>query len=336
MLIAFIVGLLTPLPAAGAQNFDSRLVAQDKAPAKRGAGETVGGLARDARKVADEAATKAATAVRSQPWIWLNVSGAALSLVTLWLFNVIRPGSPARAGLRNLGSHPWWLWGLCALLTYVGAALTAGGVQALPLVASLPKESAKAQVLITGGAYAGGLAIALLLIRLMGAAGKSAGLGVCPRCLGGGFIAFLFAFPVVNATGLGAAGLHTLVTGQSIDTLAHGTLRLLVEQRHSAWAWSLAGLAVVGAPVYEEILYRGFVQSAFLHLTGKAWTSILLASGVFAAMHIPGTGMPWYAIATIFVLGVTMGLAYERTKRIGVPIVMHVLFNLSNVVMAMA
>ena len=30
-----------------------------------------------------------------------------------------------------------------------------------------------------------------------------------------------------------------------------------------------------------------------------------------------------------------MGIAFERTKEIGVPITMHVLFNLANVVLAM-
>lgn len=311
-------------------------MAQEKSAPRRGAGEAVGELARDARRAADEAATKAASAVRSQPWIWLNLIGAGLSLAGLWVFNVIRPGSPAKAGLRNLGAHPWWLWALCALMTFAGATLAAGGLQALPMIASLPRDGAKSQVLVTGGAYVGGLAIALLLIRLMGAAGKGAGLGVCARCIGGGFIAFLFAFPIVNAAGIGFSGVHTLVTGQSPELLAHGTLRLLVEQRGNMWVWSLAALAVVGAPVFEEILYRGFVQSAFMHLTNKAWTSVLLASCVFAGMHVAGSGMPWYAVATVFVLGVALGLAFERTKRIGVPIMMHALFNLANVVLALA
>ena len=31
--------------------------------------------------------------------------------------------------------------------------------------------------------------------------------------------------------------------------------------------------------------------------------------------------MPWVALAPIFVLGLAMGIAYERTKRVGVPII---------------
>ena len=44
--------------------------------------------------------------------------------------------------------------------------------------------------------------------------------------------------------------------------------------------------------------------------------------------------MPWYAIAVLFVLGWILGFAFEKSKSIGVPILIHVLFNAANVLLA--
>ena len=47
-------------------------------------------------------------------------------------------------------------------------------------------------------------------------------------------------------------------------------------------------------------------------------------------------GVPYYALAPLFMLSVTMGLAFERTKHIGVPIVMHAAFNALNIALVVA
>jgi membrane protease YdiL (CAAX protease family) len=65
------------------------------------------------------------------------------------------------------------------------------------------------------------------------------------------------------------------------------------------------------------------------------WISILGTSTLFTLVHRMGQPpVPWHALVPIFVLSVSMGVAYERTKRIGVPIAMHVCFNALNVALA--
>ena len=75
-------------------------------------------------------------------------------------------------------------------------------------------------------------------------------------------------------------------------------------------------------------------------MPSAAWIAIVITAAIFAAMHaLPGEKskagpVPWIAVPGLFVLAVGMGLAYERTKRLAVPIVMHGMFNLANLVMA--
>ena len=81
---------------------------------------------------------------------------------------------------------------------------------------------------------------------------------------------------------------------------------------------------VIVAPICEELLFRGFfygVWKRYLGPLGAGFLSCLL----FAAFH---TSLA--AFAGLFVLAVCFNLAYERTGSLLVPIGMHALFNLLN------
>lgn len=179
-----------------------------------------------------------------------------------------------------------------------------------------------------------GLAIGLLLLRLIAASTPGAGLGFQASDLVKGLIALALAAPVVLAANLAANLLYRkLHDGAAPEAVAHPVLRSLRENPQNVYAWGAAAAAVVLAPILEEIVYRGFLQSALLRMFGKPWAAIVVASAVFAAMHIipSGSAVPWYAVPAIFTLGLAMGTAFERTGRLGVAIVMHALFNAANV-----
>lgn len=318
----------------------ARAAAAPSAPLSRAQTPTtksVENLARDAKVKADRAAVQASHAVRTEPWLWLNAVGAVVSVVFLFAANVIRPRSLTIGGVRGGATHPWWLWLCCALMTFVVWQLVAGTVRTLPGLGNLSPGSPKLQALTMAGAYATGLGVAFMMVKLAGPAAKAAGLTFTARCLPHGFLAFLFVFPIVNIVGIGATALHQQFTGRAPDPIAHETLRTLADHGSDPWAWSLAILAVVAAPVYEELLFRGFIQTAILQMTSRPWISILLTSALFAGVHLLGeTPLPWYAVAAVFTLSIGLGVALERTRRIGVPILVHVLFNLANVVMLIA
>jgi len=260
---------------------------------------------------------------------------AVVILAVLWMRDVIRPGSPARAGVRTVRPHPWWVYLACAALVYIvqglGAAIFLGSPPAMGV-----RPTARAQAIAGLGAYGAGLACALVLLRLVRSSAKSAGLSVTPQGLVLGLLYGAFAWPIVQVVSTLAMWVHRGVTGDAPERLGHPTLRMLADNPADPWAWTLIGLAVLAAPINEEVIYRGFTQSAALRAVGRVWWAVLLAALAFGAAHL-GQTIPVYSVVTITFLGLAMGLGFERAKNLGVPIGMHIMFNGTNVaVMLMA
>lgn len=293
-----------------------------------------------ATQATTKAANQFADLLKSDPWQWGHLIAAGVALTILLFADVIRPGSLERAGKRSVEPHSSMIWLLCAFLVLGMQIVGSGFVPLLP-AEWLGGDSLQRSAISQGVQYAAAIITAFVLCRLITGGSKGAGLSFSFRSLAWGALAALAAWPIVIAASIGFVALHVQLGNEPPTTnLGHPTLQLIVEHRNNPWAWAIAGLAIIAAPIVEEVVYRGFVQSAFLKATGKPWTSIILASMVFAGVHLlpwtaAGPAIPWYSVATIGVLGIAMGVAFERTKEVGVPITMHVLFNLTNVLIAL-
>jgi membrane protease YdiL (CAAX protease family) len=86
----------------------------------------------------------------------------------------------------------------------------------------------------------------------------------------------------------------------------------------------------------EELFYRGYVQNQLRHRTGPL-PAIAVASFLFAVRHytqvlITWPAVPWWpatlGVAATLIVGVGIGLLYERTRSLLPPIVCHYVFNL--------
>ncbi len=82
----------------------------------------------------------------------------------------------------------------------------------------------------------------------------------------------------------------------------------------------------IAAPVFEEILFRGFVQGEFMRGMPAA-AAIILSSLVFAAAH----GILFQSVFTFFV-GLCMGYAYYKTGSLFTSIIIHIAFNSTSAV----
>ncbi|MBI1369581.1 MAG: CPBP family intramembrane metalloprotease [Planctomycetes bacterium] len=109
--------------------------------------------------------------------------------------------------------------------------------------------------------------------------------------------------------------------------LAHESLKQLVELPWGPRRWGLIACAVIGAPIFEELMFRGMVQTALVE-TGvirNRWWVILIASVLFASIHL--NVVPWFALPQIFVLSLGLGFVYERTGSLYAPMLLHMAFN---------
>jgi membrane protease YdiL (CAAX protease family) len=80
---------------------------------------------------------------------------------------------------------------------------------------------------------------------------------------------------------------------------------------------------VLGAPFFEEVLFRGFMQPACTQRWGM-WPGILIASAIFGMIH----GTDSWAILPTFVIGVSCGWLRERTGGLSAPVLLHAVNNL--------
>jgi membrane protease YdiL (CAAX protease family) len=144
--------------------------------------------------------------------------------------------------------------------------------------------------------------------------------------------ALLLFWPMVHVVGWIATRIAAMVVGP-IDPVAHDTLAMLIAAEPDAWFFMMIALVVIAVPILEEVLYRGILQETLGQLGLGRWAAILVTSAIFAVMHAQ-VAAPW-ALVTLFALSLGFGWSYEKTGRLAAPIVMHVLFNAGNIVLAL-
>jgi len=83
----------------------------------------------------------------------------------------------------------------------------------------------------------------------------------------------------------------------------------------------LAPWIVVIAPWAEEIFFRGYVQRLVEGRLG-AVAGLGLSAALFAAIHWNPSGLPLY-----FAIGLVLGLLYNASRRLWVPMVAHAVHN---------
>jgi CAAX protease family protein len=94
--------------------------------------------------------------------------------------------------------------------------------------------------------------------------------------------------------------------------------------------WLVVFAIVVFAPVAEELFFRGIVFNAWLREAGRAWAYVGSAA-LFALIHLS-----LVSLLPIFLLGLALAWAYERTGSLLTPIVMHATVNGISVAFALA
>ena len=85
--------------------------------------------------------------------------------------------------------------------------------------------------------------------------------------------------------------------------------------------WLRVAIVALLAPPIEELLFRGGLYGA-LRKRFRPWPANLLTSGLFALSH----GYV-FALPNVLVLGIVSTYAYERTRSLRTPILLHVLWN---------
>jgi uncharacterized protein len=103
--------------------------------------------------------------------------------------------------------------------------------------------------------------------------------------------------------------------------------RDLFDRFEGGWLVVLVVIVVIGAPIVEELLYRGLILRSLDGRINDA-LAVVASAGWFALAHFQGVQLPG-----LFVLGIILGVLAQRTGRIGMGIFTHAAFNATTVVM---
>ena len=158
--------------------------------------------------------------------------------------------------------------------------------------------------------------VVLLAMRLYGSASDGLLLSRCPwpqarRWLGGGMLALLVVGLLYNLL-LAACDVELK---QMLLTMIEG----LDGPAERFATFLMAGCVV---PVTEEIIFRGCLYQSLKKAAGVRW-AVCLSAAVFALVHMEPVVLP-----LLFVMGLLMAVAYERTGSLLIPIALHVVNNL--------
>jgi hypothetical protein len=101
----------------------------------------------------------------------------------------------------------------------------------------------------------------------------------------------------------------------------------LWESASGPWIVALVAVVALGAPLIEEFVYRGVIQQA-LEARLNDVVALVLSGAFFAAIHLQPVEFPG-----LFAIGVVFGLCWQRTGRLACPILAHIGFNASGLLL---
>ena len=163
-----------------------------------------------------------------------------------------------------------------------------------------------------------------------------------------GFLNLMAVWPVITVLIIITTYFGEFIWGPEYQMQQHEQLRMITEYPQLSLQILILITAVVIAPLFEEMLFRGLFQTmirSYIEARGSrliaqadgqddkvtkrngAWPAILISSVLFAATHA-NTGH-WPAL---FVLGSCMGYAYEKSGSLWRPIFIHAIFNATAVI----
>ena len=192
---------------------------------------------------------------------------------------------------------------------------------------------------LRAGGYPGGRALALaaselgLWAGLVGAcwyASRRRGSGSLARDMGWSFRPIDLGFGLAGSLAARVAAAAVIApVPMPFRHVREPDRSLFGQVAHGAWGWTVVVLVVcVGAPLVEELFFRGLLQPRLVGLLGVV-PGIVAASCLFGAAHL----IAWQGPITLaYALGVAggglvLGTLRYLTGRLGPSTVAHALFN---------
>ena len=140
--------------------------------------------------------------------------------------------------------------------------------------------------------------------------------------LGPGVVAFMWSFQGA----LHIAGYNDWITSLVGEDSQQEVVKMMQENDDPVALALMVLMACIGAPIAEEVVFRGYLYPAVKRLANIP-VSVVFSALLFGAVH---TNLG--ALLPLTILGILLALAYEFTGSLWAPIAIHFCFNVPTVV----
>ena len=222
----------------------------------------------------------------------------------------------ARAPERGVGGR----WGLgAAAVAFVVGYVLAAVASSIAVATGAGTYDTLTVTLSLVGLWIGFAGIPVILSRTRGTGRLSQDFGLRvggPADVGLGVAGGLGAYGFVLVYGAILSRFDHVDLGKGTDRLAGHSLGI---------GFVLFGVSVaVGAPIVEELFFRGLLQPSIQRWTGGIG-GVLITAALFGLLHVGDN--PIEAAFPLAVFGAIVGLMAWRTGRLGPGIIAHMTFN---------
>jgi membrane protease YdiL (CAAX protease family) len=100
----------------------------------------------------------------------------------------------------------------------------------------------------------------------------------------------------------------------------------------SPWWWAVTIAAVMLAPLWEELTFRGFLLSALAKGRLGFWPAAVVSTGLWTLLH---TGYSWPGLTSVFLAGLGLSWIIQRTGSMRAAVVAHGVINASSLAIAL-
>lgn len=145
-----------------------------------------------------------------------------------------------------------------------------------------------------------------------------------PQAIAAGLKWLLISYPFVIVAHFVS---HSLLSLAGFEQIVQEPIRLLREGGSPADRFLMYFMILVGAPVAEELVFRGAIFR-YLHHRLPLFLALGVSGALFALTHYN-----LYSFAALMTLGVTLALSYRETNSLIAPMVLHTLFNTTNLIL---
>ena len=133
-----------------------------------------------------------------------------------------------------------------------------------------------------------------------------------------------YAFSTGSLISLGITLAITVLIVSSLFPPVDTPIEKMLSTMKSLYVFVIFGVAL--APLFEEIIFRGFLFKVFTDLGGPS-VAIPLTSVLFALLHAQQLWGSWAGIALIFCVGFVLSVIRQRTNSVIPSLIVHVSYN---------